>query len=75
MHEVTTITPIKVENPAAFTIGPINHTAKELTPNETANRMPETRDRISVVHKAHDHGICEGYGSKNSSHEQQLRTI
>ena len=46
MHEVTTITPIKVENPEAFTIGPIIQTAKELTPKDTANRIPETRERI-----------------------------
>src|SRR3546814_14540910 len=36
----------KLEKLEALTIGPSNHTANELTPNDTARRMPATRERI-----------------------------
>ena len=46
MHDIATITQTKVEKPADLTMGPINQTAKELAPSETARRTPETRERI-----------------------------
>lgn len=46
-NDVAIITHSKVVNPACLTIGPINHTAIELAPRETAKRMPETRDRMA----------------------------
>ncbi len=35
-----------VVKPAAFTVGPSRYTASELTPNDTASRVPATRERI-----------------------------
>lgn len=36
----------RVAKPAAFTSGPSAHTARPLTPNDTARRIPLTRERI-----------------------------
>ena len=35
----------KVEKPAVLTVGPSRYTASELTPKETASRVPVTRER------------------------------
>ena len=35
-----------VAKPDAFTAGPSTYTAIELTPKDTASRMPATRERI-----------------------------
>src|SRR5215468_4138374 len=40
------VTVSSAPKPAAFTVGPSTYTASELTPNDTARRMPATRERI-----------------------------
>src|SRR6266571_3215891 len=44
--EITAITESSVVNPAALTVGPSRYTASELTPNDTASRIPDTRERM-----------------------------
>ena len=35
----------RLSNPADLTAGPSEYTASDATPNDTASRMPETRER------------------------------